>query len=127
MMLTRDALLKTNRPAKVLRLQVPELAVEGADAVFIRQLSLDDACKWRATLSDEAKPLADRIRGFVAAILCNESGLRILDDADAAALGALPAADVERIYLTGLAFNRLRNEDTDAALAEAKKNLEPTP
>lgn len=127
-MLTRDAILKTSRPVKVLRLKVPELAVDGVgDEVCIRMLSSAEHVAWQIALSDDGRSVSARLANvharFAAAVLCNDQGVRLFEDNDAEALGKLPAADLERIYWAGIEFNRMREEDVE----EAKKNLPPIP
>ena len=130
MMLTRDALLNTDRPEKVLRLPTPELAVEGiGDYVCLRMLSSAERIAWQLALSDDGngKPVSVRLANlharFAATVLCNERGVRLFEDKDADKLGQLPAVDLERIYWAGIEFNRMREED----VGEAKKNLPPIP
>lgn len=121
--LTKAALLAAAEQALPIEpCEIPSLGLKG----FIKALSGAERDAWeRSLVRVEGKritPNTDNVRArFLARVFCDESGQRIFTDADAAAIGKLPASVVAPLYEQAQRLSAMSNADLD----ELGKGSEP--
>jgi hypothetical protein len=122
-MLTRDQILR-KRDLKRETVNVPEW---GGD-VIVRELSGAERDSFEQSIVDtrgkSAKANLANIRGKLCArCICDEQGNRVLDDADAVALGEQSASSLQRVFNVAQRLCGMSQSDVD----ELAKNSEPGP
>jgi hypothetical protein len=127
-MLTRDDILKQTR------LPVEPVQAFGG-TVFVRTMSGTERDSWEQAQLDTRKTGRLNVRGsFAARVLCDEQGKRLFTDADAATLGNLSAADLDRVWEVGTRLNGIGTRDvkelegnSGAAQSGASTSDSPSP
>jgi hypothetical protein len=105
------------RPVQARRVEVPEWG----GAVFVRMLSGTERDDYESTIayvgkSGKTERNVKNLRGrFAALVLAHADGRRMWQDSDAAWLGQLDAAGLDRVYDAAAELNRMSKGDEEQA------------
>jgi hypothetical protein len=122
-MLSRELLLKPHLPIE--KVPTPELAADGF--VFVKTLSSAQRDAFEAEQLAIKSAGGNSLENFRARLavrcLCDGQGNRILEDADASALGAQSAAVLDRIFTVAKRLNGLGEDDVQELAKNSSRGL----
>jgi hypothetical protein len=110
--LKKDAILGKRR-RKVKKVEVPEWELNGADHVYVRQLSAAEA-QCIAALGDGETRLADQLVTPCLLGVCDADGVRLFDDDDREQVAGLEFAALQRCVEALMELNELTDEGSAA-------------
>ncbi len=126
-MLTREEIL-----SKWSRLQIEPVIVDG-DEVYVRELTASERDAYESSImnmrigADGTQSFTTNTRDMrarlVAMSLCDEEGTRVFGDDDVAAVGALSAAAIDKVFGIAKRLSAVTDDDLEELVGNSEKTL----